>query len=70
MVPVTKLPLEQQLQLMVIVVVVVVELPSCVRLFETPWTAAHQASLPLTISQSLPKFMSIASVIPSSHLIL
>ena len=69
MVPVTKLPLEQQLQLMVIVVVVV-ELPSCVRLFETPWTAAHQASLPLTISQSLPKFMSIASVIPSSHLIL
>ena len=36
----------------------------------TPWTAAHQASLPLTISQSLPKFMSIVSVMPSNHLIL
>ena len=36
----------------------------------TPWTAARQASLSLTISRSLPKFMSIASVIPSSHLIL
>ena len=39
-------------------------------LFMTPWTAAHQASLSLTISQSFPKFMSIASVMPSSHLIL
>ena len=36
----------------------------------TPWTAAHQASLSLTISQSLPKFISIESVMPSSHLIL
>ena len=36
----------------------------------TPRTAAGQASLSLTISQSLPKFMSIASVMPSSHLIL
>ena len=36
----------------------------------TPWTIAHQASLSLTISQCLPKFMSIASVMPSSHLIL
>ena len=36
----------------------------------TPWTTAHQASLSLTISQCLPKFMSIASVMPSSHLIL
>ena len=36
----------------------------------TPWTTAHQASLSLTISQSLPKFMSIALVMPSSHLIL
>ena len=33
-------------------------------------TVAHQASLSLTISQSLPKFMSILSVMPSSHLIL
>ena len=38
--------------------------------FVTPWTAACQASLSLTISRSLPKFMSTALVIPSSHLIL
>ena len=44
--------------------------PSCVRLFATPWTAAFQASLSFTISQSLIKFMSIESVIPSNHLIL
>ena len=43
---------------------------SRVRLFGTPWTAACQASLSLTISRSLPKFMSIASVMPSNHLIL
>ena len=36
----------------------------------TPWTAARQASLSLTISQSLPKFMFIESVMPSNHLIL
>ena len=49
---------------------VVVQSPSRVHLFATPWTAAHQASLSLIISQNLPKFMSIASVIPSRHLIL
>ena len=43
---------------------------SCVQLFETAWTAAHQASLPFTISWSLLKFMSIESVMPSNHLIL
>ena len=43
---------------------------SRVRLFVTPWTAALQASLSWTISQSLPKFMSIESVMPSNHLIL
>ena len=48
-------------------VVVVLSL-SCVQLFATPWTAACQASLSLTTSWSLPKFMSIASVVPSSHL--
>ena len=47
-----------------------VQLLSCVRCFVTPWTAAHQASLSFTVSQSLPKFMSIESVIPSNHLIL
>ena len=41
-----------------------------VRFFVTPWTAAYQASLSLTNSQSLPKPMSIESVMPSSHLIL
>ena len=36
----------------------------------TPWTAAHQASLSITNSRSLSKLVSIASVIPSNHLIL
>ena len=36
----------------------------------TPWTPAYQASLSLTISQILPKFMSILLVRPSNHLIL
>ena len=43
---------------------------SHVWLFVTPWTATHQASLSITNSQSLPKLMSIESVMPSSHLIL
>ena len=43
---------------------------SHVRLFATPWTTAHQASLSITNSQSLPKLRSIESVMPSNHLIL
>ena len=43
---------------------------SRVRLFVTSWTAAHQAYLSITNSWSLPKLMSIESVMPSSHLIL
>ena len=43
---------------------------SHVWLFATPWTAAHQASLSITNSQSLLKLMSIELVMPSSHLIL
>ena len=43
---------------------------SHVWLFVTPWIAACQASLCITNSRSLPKLMSIESVIPSSHLIL
>ena len=43
---------------------------SWVRLFATPWTAARQASLSITNSQSLLKLMSIESVMPSNHLIL
>ena len=42
---------------------------SRVRLFATPWTAAHQASPSITRSQSLLKLMSIESVMPSHHLI-
>ena len=41
-----------------------------VRLFVTPWTVAHQASLSITNSQSVLKLMSIESVMPSNHLIL
>ena len=39
-------------------------------IFHDPWTAAHQASLSFTISQSLLKLMSIESMIPYNHLIL
>ena len=49
---------------------VVVQSLSHVWFFETPLTAAHQASLSFTISQSLLKLMSIESVMPSNHLIL
>ena len=41
-----------------------------VQLFATPWITAHQASLSITNSQSLPKLMSIESMMPSNHLIL
>ena len=43
---------------------------SRVRLFVTPWTAAHQASLSVTHSQSLLKLMFTESVMPSNHFIL
>ena len=46
-----------------------VQLLSHVRLFANPWIAAHQASLSITNSQSLLKFVSIELVMPSSHLI-
>ena len=47
-----------------------VQLLNCVRLFATPWTSAHQASLSITNSRSLPKLMSTVAVMPSNHLIL
>ena len=47
-----------------------VQLLSHIQLFATPWTAACQASLSISNSQSPPKPMSIESVMPSSHLIL
>ena len=49
---------------------VVVQLLSCVLLSATPWTAARQASLSSTISQSLLRFVSIESGVLSNHLIL
>ena len=51
-------------------VVVVIESLSHVQLFETPWTAARQASPSFTTSLSLLRLMSIESVMPSNHLIL
>ena len=43
---------------------------SRIRLFTTPWTAAHQAALSITNSWSLLRLMSIESMMPSNHLIL
>ena len=43
---------------------------SCVQLFATPWTAAHQASLSITNYQSLLKLMSIESMMPPNRLTL
>ena len=43
---------------------------SHIQLFATPWPAAREASLSITISQTLLKLMSIESVMPSNHLIL
>ena len=51
-------------------IVVVFHLLRRIYLFAAPWTAALQASLSFTISQSLLKLMSIESVMPSNHLIL
>ena len=53
-----------------LIFVVVVQLLSCVRLFATPMTEAHQSSLSITIFWSLLKLMSIESVILSNHLVL
>ena len=49
---------------------VVVQSLSRVQLFATPWMAAHQVSLSFTISQSLPRLMSIEWIMPSNHLVL
>ena len=50
--------------------IVVVQWLSCVQLFATPWTAAHQVFPSVTNSQSLLKLMSIESVMPPNHLVL
>ena len=49
--------------------VVIVQWLSHIRLFATPWTAAHQASLSFTISWSLLKLTSTELVMPSNHFI-
>ena len=51
-------------------IIQLIQLLSRVWLFVKPWTAARQASLSITNSQSLPKLMPIESVMPSNHLIL
>ena len=56
--------------LVIIIVVVVVQSPSHVRFVATPWVAALQVSLFITIYQTLPKFMAIESVMPFKHIIL
>ena len=50
------------MQCLGVIIYLVVQSLSCVQLFATPWTAAHQGPLCLTIFWSLPKFMSIESV--------
>ena len=54
----------------IIVIIYSVQSLSRVQLFTTPWTAAHQASLSITNSQSLLKLMSMELVMPSNYLIL
>ena len=51
-------------------IVVIIQWLSCLRLFATPWNAAHQDSLSFTVSQSLFKLMSVKSVMPFNHLVL
>ena len=49
--------------------IIVVQSLSCVQLFATPWTAARQAFLSLTISQNSPKIIFTESAMPFNHLI-
>ena len=59
----------QILHLLFLIYTIFVQLLSLVRFFPTPWTAARQASLSFTISQSLLKLMPIELVMPSNYLI-
>ena len=61
---------QQQTKIMALATFVVIQSLDHVRLFVTPCTATHQASLYFTISWSLLKLMSIELVMPSNHLIL
>ena len=62
--------LSRSLRPFCIVVAVLVQSFSHVQLFVTTWTAACQASVSFTISQSLLKLISVKSVMPSNHLVL
>ena len=61
--------LKEKLYIYILIVVIVQSL-NRVQLFATPWTAACQASVSITLSWSLLKLMSVESVMPSNHLIL
>ena len=65
-----KIKVYPYVSLFIRILVIVVQLLSHVQIFAATWTAAHQASLSFTISQSLLKLMSIELVMPSNHLIL
>ena len=69
--PCTRAPVSKNLPhpILFLISLVVVQSLNRVRLFVTPWTTARQASFSPTISQNLPKFMSIELVMPSNHLI-
>ena len=56
--------------MMYLIVLVVVQPLRHVRLFATPWIAAHQVSLFFTICRSSNKLMSVELILPSNHLIL
>ena len=62
--------ISEEIKISMIISISSVQSPIRVRLFATPWTAAHQASLSFTNSQSFLKLMSIESVMPFNHLIL
>ena len=62
--------LERKFENKILAIYLSVQLLSRVRLLVTPWTAAHQASLSITSSQSLLRLTSIELVMPSNHLIL
>ena len=62
--------ISEEVKISMIISITSAQSPSRIQLFATPRTAAHQASLSITNSQSLLKLMSIESVMPSNHLIL
>ena len=66
----TSMKISEIIRFYIYIFVVIVQSLSGAQLFAIPQTAAHQASLSITISRSLLKLMPIESVMPSNHLIL